>query len=166
MKFRTDDVVDILELDTLMPGDLVELVVTGQLYGGAEFTAATDCIRLVPPGAPPGMMTVQSSVGGSWIDVSPLDEQLDGGGFAAFARTYPLGSWVTLTAPPTERSGSLRFVGWTVNGVLQGVGDPVLQVVLDGETTVKAVYRDAVRPISPPINQVPLPEVSTPRLQR
>ena len=50
MKFRTDDVVAALLLNDLPAGDLVELVVSGTLLDGTSFTAS-DCIRLVPPGA-------------------------------------------------------------------------------------------------------------------
>jgi hypothetical protein len=49
MKFRSADVVEVLELDSLPAGDLVELVVSGQLLDGTEFSAS-DCIGLVPPG--------------------------------------------------------------------------------------------------------------------
>lgn len=48
MKFPTDDVVDVLELNDLPAGALVELVVSGTLADGCKFIA-TDCVRLVPP---------------------------------------------------------------------------------------------------------------------
>ncbi len=54
MRFRTDDVVAALELDDLPAGDLVELVVSGALLDGTEFSAS-DCIRLVPPGHAAGV---------------------------------------------------------------------------------------------------------------
>ena len=50
LKFKTDDVVAALELDALNNGDELELVVTGQLLDGTEFTSAGDCILIVPPG--------------------------------------------------------------------------------------------------------------------
>ncbi len=31
---------------------------------------------------------------GAWLDVSPLDDTLDSGGFAQFERSYPLGVFV------------------------------------------------------------------------
>jgi len=62
MKFKTDEVVASLLLDELDPGALVELQVTGLLVDGTVF-AATDCIRLVPQGMPPGRAPVQLGVG-------------------------------------------------------------------------------------------------------
>ena len=63
-----------------MPGALVSLTVSGTLLDGTPF-AASDCIRLVPPGTPPGMMQVQTGTQGAWIDATPLDLQLDGGSY-------------------------------------------------------------------------------------
>jgi probable HAF family extracellular repeat protein len=50
LKFRTDDVVEILQLDDLELGDEVELVVSGTQLDGTEFTTAGDCILIVPQG--------------------------------------------------------------------------------------------------------------------
>ena len=47
MKFSTPDVVDVLELDALEPGETVELVVSGTLQDGTPFSAS-DCILIVP----------------------------------------------------------------------------------------------------------------------
>ena len=46
MKFKTQDVVEALELDLLKPGDVVELVVDGILLNKTPFTA-TDCIVII-----------------------------------------------------------------------------------------------------------------------
>ncbi len=129
MKFKTDDLVPVLALDFLSPGALVELVVSGTLDDGCEFIA-TDCVRLVPPGTPPGMLTVQSNTAGAWIDLSPLDDQLDGGGFADFERTFPLGTLVTLTAP--DSAGSRTFKRWVIDGVPQPVGSASIELTVTG----------------------------------
>ena len=52
------------------------------LRDGTTFSAS-DCVRLVPPDAPPGMVAVHSSAARAWIDAGPLDLQLDRGRFAA-----------------------------------------------------------------------------------
>ncbi len=114
MKFKTDDVVAALQLNDLSAGDLVELVVSGALLDGTPFSAS-DCIRLVPPGTSGGLLAVGSNLPGAWLDVSPLDLQLDGGGFAIFERTFPLGTVVTLTAPAA-------YHGWVFSGWLADDG--------------------------------------------
>jgi hypothetical protein len=116
MKFKTDEVVAALQMNDFDPGALVEFVVTGNLLDGTAFEAR-DCVRLVPPGTPPGLVSVGSTAGGAWIDAGPLDLQLDGGGFADFERTYPLGTVVTLTAEQTHEGQ--RFVSWRRDGEFQ-----------------------------------------------
>ena len=116
MKFKTDDVVADLLLNELEPGALVELVVRGSLLDGSPF-AGSDCVRLVPPGTPPGVVEIQSSAAGAWVAASPFDLQLDGGGFADFERSYPLGSVVTFTTEDSYEGK--RFVGWRLDGEFQ-----------------------------------------------
>ena len=144
VKFRADDVVEALELDDLDSGTLVELVVTGNLLDGTPFEAG-DCIRLVPPGTSPGLLTVVSNVAGAWIDVSPLDDTLDGGGFADFERSYPQTTVVTLTAE--ETFGGRTFTRWVVDGVPQPVGVLTVQVTIDGVgRNLAANYRQPTKP--------------------
>jgi hypothetical protein len=147
MHFKTEDVVADLLLDDLDAGALVELVVTGELLDGTGF-AASDCVRLVPPGTAPGLLTVQSTVPGAWIDVNPLDETFDGGGFADFERTFPLTTVVTLTAE--ERADGRPLRGWLIGALLRHLGEPTVQFTLDQDMTVRAVYGPT------------LPEESTP----
>lgn len=129
MKFRTQEVVDALMLYEFDPGALVELVVAGELMNGMPFEA-TDCVRLVPPGMPPGQLVVTSNVPGVWIDSSPLDLQLDGGGFTHFERTYPETTVVTLTAP--ESVNGEPFNRWIVEGVAQPAGVQTIDVMISG----------------------------------
>ena len=53
MLFETDQLVPALEMQSLLPGALVELCISGNLNDGSPFIAC-DCVRLVPPGTPPG----------------------------------------------------------------------------------------------------------------
>ena len=129
MKFKTDDVVAQLQLNDCPDGALVSLTVIGSLFDGTLFSA-DDCVRLVPPGTPPGLLAVDSNVAGVFIDAAPLDNQLDGGGFPDFARTYPAGTVVTLTAPPTHE-GSI-FVGWLINGVYDPTAGNPLDITIEG----------------------------------
>jgi hypothetical protein len=138
MKFRTQAVVDALLLDDLPPGDLVELEVSGLLTDGTPFVAY-DCVRLVPPGTPPGLVQVRSvNIKGAWIDVTPLDEQLDGGGFGQFQRTYPQGTLLVLTADPVHRGRTL--LGWRVEGSPLIKGQSAAIIIVGEEQIVEAVY--------------------------
>ena len=128
MKFKTHDLVAVLQMDEFDPGALVELVVGGNMLDGTEFHAS-DCVRLVPPGSPPGQLRVTSPTPGAWIGSSPLDLQLDGGGFTNFERTYPTGTVVTLTAP--DSVNGTAFKRWIVDGVAQPIGVSTIQVTID-----------------------------------
>ncbi|MCZ6493692.1 MAG: hypothetical protein O6933_06390 [Planctomycetota bacterium] len=152
MKFITDDMVEALQLDDLPAGDLIQLVVNGTLLDGTPFSAS-DCIRLVPPGTPPGVMAVGSNLSGVYIDVTPLDETLDGGGFANFNRTYWLGTIVTLTAPQTHLGWV--FAGWSDNAGFGSLTtsddagplpDPSIDIIIvDNQISVEAIYTPPVR---------------------
>ena len=117
------------------------------------------------------MLTVESNVAGAWIDVSPPDETLEGGGVADFERFFPLTTVVTLTAQP-EAQGR-PFVGWLVNGVMQSgssssspsatsyqrpVGNVIEVTILENEV-VKAVYADSSSPTVETGTQQPGPGI-------
>jgi hypothetical protein len=137
MHFSSDEVVDVLQLDGVSNGALVELVVSGGLTDGTAF-AGRDCIRLVPPGTPPGLLSIQSTVGKRWVEVSPLDETLSGSGFTNFERTYPLTSLVTVTAPVS--GGRQVFKHWKLDGVAQPPGIDTVAFSVTGNHELVAIY--------------------------
>ena len=140
MKFRTDAVVAALGLNDLPAGALVELVLRGCLLDGTAFSAG-DCLRLVPPGTASVTLAVQSDAAGAWIDVGPLDNTLDGGGFADFQRNYFQGTVVTLTVP--RFAGDRLFTGWLIDGAAPGApGERSIDLTVSGETSALAEYVD------------------------
>ena len=146
LKFRTDELVEALELDDVLPGALVELVLSGALADGCEFIAS-DCVRIVPQGSSPAVLIVQSNAPGAWLDVTPLDDTLRGGGFAEFERTYASGSVITLTASPTHNG--LAFAGWELDGAHVGEGFTLTITLPPDEATPEAVYV--------PVSRLPVP---------
>ena len=139
MKFKTDELVAALEMDDFSPGALVELTVSGNLLDGTPFEAS-DCVRLVPPGTPPGLLAVlQPGVGQSYVEISPLDDQLDGGGFGDFERTFPQSTVSTLEAAVS--AGEKQLVGWKLDAVFAST-DFSFGVTVEGMSqTIEAVYR-------------------------
>jgi hypothetical protein len=127
MKFKTQDMVTAMHLDELSTGALVPLKFTGQLSNGQAFEAF-DCLRLVPPGTPPGMISVKQSMPNNFIEVSPPDLTLDAGGFGNFLRDYPVTTVVTLAAPVISQGK--MFVGWKVDN------NPTLQTTPNISLTV------------------------------
>jgi hypothetical protein len=156
MKFRTRDLVDLLELDELPGGAVVELVLSGSLLDGTPFVAG-DCIVIVPPGDL-GLInaTVGSNVGDTFIEVIPLDLNIDSDGFANFGRAYYAGTLLTVTAPPS--SEGRRFLRWRVNGVLQEIGVRTIEVTVAEDTTLQALYnlQRRLRPDRPTESDGPL----------
>jgi hypothetical protein len=96
----------------------------------------------VPPGTAAGQLYVESTVPGAWIDVRPLDETLEGGGFVDFERVYPLTTVVTLTAEMSLHGQC--FFAWQIDGEMQEPGENTVQFVMNGSMTVKALYRAPV----------------------
>jgi hypothetical protein len=144
LKFKTADLVEALQLDALPGGALPELLVRGNLQEefGETPIEGSDCVRLVPPGSPPGLAQLTSNASGAWIEVSPLDDQLDGGGFAApfFERSFPQSTQMTVKA--AARHKGRAFVGWRVDGgPLTPETNTTLPYVVAGEVhTLEAVY--------------------------
>jgi len=137
MKFRTDHVVEGLELYELNNGDVVELVITGSLVDGTEFTSAGDCVLIVPQGNT--SIHVRSSAPDAFIEVAPPDLKADASGFADFRRTYSPGITITLTAPETFDSAD--FAGWEIDGIPVPGGAPTLTTTLiHSNTTIRALY--------------------------
>ena len=136
-QFDSDALVDALELEATPPGTQVELVLTGELLDGTGFSAS-DCVRVVSPNVAGCKIRVVSTVSRGWVQVSPLDLLLDGGGFGEFERTYPQGTNVTLVAE--EIPGS-RFVAWEVDGVQQKLGArTLLYRAKAAHAVLRAVY--------------------------
>lgn len=96
MFFKTQEVVDALELDQESNGAVIELELTGFLKDGMPF-CARDCIRIVPPGPPGGLVTV---------DVTAVVEcaaDLDGDGVITAADLATLlGAWGTNPGHPAD----------------------------------------------------------------
>ena len=143
MKFQSELVVSALELDDLAPGALVELTLTGTTLDGTAFQV-NDCIRLVPPGTPPGMVTASSNLPGIWLDAAPPDSQLNGGGFTFFIRTYPLSTEVTVSAPlyPANHPGWI-LDRWFINWIPVPAGTTTVMFPVDMEHHLMVlIYRE------------------------
>ena len=138
LKFRTSEMAAAFELDAAPLGTPITLFLTGELSDGSTFAAA-DCIQLVGPPAPPGILAVESNLTDVWIQATPTDNILDGGGFTSFERTYLEGTVVTLTAPAFHQQSV--FVGWTLNGQpVSGFYNSVVITVQGGVTSLEALY--------------------------
>ncbi|MCP3979027.1 MAG: hypothetical protein GY716_06800 [bacterium] len=124
--FRTDDLVSELQLDGLPMGTEVALRLTGEFADGTPFVAS-DCMALVSTPGPPGMVVLGAEVNGvrqtgTWIDASPADLSLDGGGFGSFERCYSLDTIVTFTAPAIVNG--VRLTQWRVDGQVVPASGP------------------------------------------
>jgi hypothetical protein len=158
LKFRTSDLVAELGLDGLMPGDLVELCVSGLTFDGTLFEGC-GCVWIVPPGGSGGgMATVESNLPDVWVDVYPMDELADGGGFTNFSRFYAPGTRVVVKAPDVPYLYPSRFLrGWWINGeYYTGLGNSVI-VIVTAETPFVDVAPQYGR-VDPGIHQFVLPQ--------
>ncbi|MHC4770011.1 MAG: hypothetical protein ACYTEI_15075, partial [Planctomycetota bacterium] len=147
MKFGTQGTVEALFLDDLANGEVIELVLTGQLLNGSPFTVS-DCAMIVPPGNGEPV-SVTSNVANLFVEVIPLDDTEDASGFTQFTRFYQAGTTVTLTAPVIfgsntnpgfiQASGSY-FHHWNVDGIAQPIGQQTIVITPADHMTVEAVY--------------------------
>ena len=87
--------------------------------------------------------------------MTPLDDTLDGSGFADFERAYPGGSVVTLMAEPTHND--LVFTGWELDGARVGEGLTLTVTLSPDETTPEAVYVPVTRLPAPAPTPAPIP---------
>ncbi|MCH8913279.1 MAG: hypothetical protein IIA33_06880 [Planctomycetes bacterium] len=142
LKFRTQNMVAAMQLDSEPGGTFIEMVVTGLLLDGTKFNAS-DCVLIVPPNSGQTSATMQSNVADTFIEVTPLDLTVDSDGFANFSRSYVSGTIVTVTAPTTSQGR--RFLRWSVDSVLQPIGVRTMEVTVGENTTLKAYYQRASR---------------------
>ena len=107
--------------------------------GSGDVYKRQDCLRLVPPGSPPGQLSVQSNYGGAWVNAAPLDLQLDGGGFANFQRTWPQTTVTTLNT--AFKVPGATFKGWRINGSSVLNPNTTLVITINAPVqTIEAVY--------------------------
>ncbi|MCH8963317.1 MAG: lamin tail domain-containing protein [Planctomycetes bacterium] len=140
LKFRTSTTLEALGLSA---GDgVVTVELTGSMVDGSTFVAR-DCVVIVPPGSGQSNATMQSNVSDTFIDVTPLDLNVDSDGFADFSRSYVSGTVVTVTAPTTSQGR--RFLRWSVDNVLQPLGVRTMEISMGENTTLKAFYQRASR---------------------
>ena len=105
---------------------------------------ARDCIVIVPPGGQgPINATMESNVLDTFIEVTPLDLNVDSDGFANFGRAYFANTLVTVTAP--RSSAGRPFLRWKIDGVLQTIGLRTLEVEITSDVNLEAIYRRSSR---------------------
>jgi len=135
MKFRTQDVVGGLQLNDLDMGEMVGFMLTGNMLDGTPF-GAIDCITLVPPGS----LAVSSNLAGLWVDVSPDDDDSQGGGFTPFNRVFPQTESVTITPLVPGAFPGWSLLGWVVDGVFVPASGETLEFPIDADTQSVAVW--------------------------
>ncbi len=139
MHFPTQEVCTNLGLDVLPGGTFISLQLQGNLLDGTPFVAE-DCMVKVPPGSGPAQLNVAATEPGVYIDVTPMDENVDGGGFTPFMRSWAGVTFVTLSAPKTLPQG-WTFAGWTGDFTPIGPTDrPQVDVLLWSPASIEAIY--------------------------
>ena len=120
-----------LELGEVPAGEVITLVLSGELADGTAFTAS-DCIRIVG-GAGSGLIAVTSNLPDVWIDATPVDVNQDDGGFTSFTRGYPDLTEVSFTAPKSPASlPTWVLTSVTINGVKYPANEGDFVVVANG----------------------------------
>ncbi len=158
LKFRTSDLVAELELDGLMPGDLVPLCVSGLTFDGTPFEGC-DCVWIVPPGGSGGMVTVESNLPDGGVEVDPMDELDDGGGFTNFSRFYAPGTSVVVKAPYVPALYPNRVLrGWWINGQYHKDLGNTVTVTVTSETPFVDVVPVYWIPVNPRVYRLDLPQ--------
>ena len=108
------------------------------MMNGTPF-CARDCMVVVPPGSGAFNATMQSNVFDTFIEMTPLDLNVDSDGFANFGRAYFPGTVISVVAPPI--SAGRPFVRWRVDGVLQEIGDRFLELIITEDSALEAIYQ-------------------------
>lgn len=136
LKFKTNDLVKQLGLS--YTDGVVVLELRGTLTDGSPF-CARDCVTIMPPAnVQQTNVSVQATIGDTFVQVAPLDLNVDSDGFASFSRSYYPGTNIKLTAP--SHSEGWRFKHWLVNGVPQPLWQHGLEVAVSDNMTVRAIY--------------------------
>ena len=102
-----------------------------------------DCLENLDPPWEPAVLSVESTVGDTWMTVSMPDVCGATDGAASFQRVYAPNTTVSVTAPATFEGANFRV--WELDGVRQTPGQRTIQlsVTQDGRSLV-AIY--GVRP--------------------
>jgi hypothetical protein len=147
LKFNTDEMAAAMNLGAETPGTVITLVLTGTLNDGTAFSAS-DCIRIVGAGGDgdgaSSAMAVGSNLHGVWVDVSPLDDTLEEGGYTSFNRSYAQTSVVTVTAPRVPYGyPDWILANFWIDGVRHQAFWTTVQVTMNADTSVIVEYRKA-----------------------
>lgn len=142
MRFHNQRIQEFLQLDTFTPGEQVEVRLSGFTTSGAWFEGL-DTITIAAPPLTQNLDIV-SNFPDAWVQVTPSDDVADDHGWTPFNRAFAYGENVTLTADTSwifDGDYAVNFKAWRVNGQLVSQGDEVLNLVMDDNYRVEAVYR-------------------------